>query len=98
MSDPDIDSGYIASPKWEPELDDFEFFVPLDCPTSTPVASRKRCSKEGLEDSHWVPEPASPLSKPGVLGALDNARWTHAGRDSLEVKPSWEGVERGSVK
>jgi hypothetical protein len=45
--DPGSDGGRVTPAGWEPpDLDEFEFFVPLDCPTSIPVASSKRHSKE----------------------------------------------------
>ncbi|KAI0279970.1 hypothetical protein BC826DRAFT_526165 [Russula brevipes] len=41
-------SGRVAPERPDPDLDDFAYIIPLDCPTSTPVASQKRCPKKVL--------------------------------------------------
>ena len=38
-----------AAPEWQNyDLEDIVFFIPPDCPTSTPVAPRKRASSKSL--------------------------------------------------
>jgi hypothetical protein len=90
----------IAPERLDPELDDFAFIIPLDCKTSTPVASRKRkiSPNPGAAAVNRSPhEIIVPRDKRRPLIEVDNCPWPHLEQDSIDGETSRVGKE-GSLE